>query len=1032
MNSLHSKTLSVFKEYINTSDPCSFLAYNNNTVTKNEKVMTQYALRQQFIRFLKLDSDEYIQFLQGKVPKDEKDKARINNQIEEFKIYHQQLITALENARGICLGMSLCHAASEITGTLPQWEKGIVELMHWEGDKNSLDKELKFPAKLASEEKTSSPESKTAIPKKLPVKQRPNTLRFFIEEALDAILYNQLNLGTKDRSVEQVFKKIFPTGISPKNLLDPDQNVSDELKDIPTKSYFEIVLPEAKGIATIKQRDKLGGHFDKVQLDKMLDKIFDEDRVTIPICLISSTFYEHVCRVSYDKKTFQWMLYDSNDAQSSLATIHFTGTKSQVIERLMAKLGNTLKIEIASVDANPPLQLPALENLVSESSSLIDQFGLSLMAMDSPEHIPELMTQVVLSDHLQEDLANALAKTDYDYWKNFYIERAKAGDRYYFDFEFSSEEIKKLNECDLTTGFQYLIRSSPEALSKLLVMAEYNEKMTDSLCASLCAYDKQKRNGLADVFLFSPQSLPKLFELAKSYYAGEKLRKVLAEGLVVVADETSALAYLFDIAPKHFLDLLDLAESDPAILNAISKNLSLQLGQIIFKIPDALPRLFQLTELKSYGLVFKNSLINALVERPNYIKLLASVSANIIPFIFDLAKSSDLFKKALAKHVSSTEPDRDLKLIELARKNPSFLHQLIKLIDNTSAGHFIKSAISQAIRMYEPELTELAKKNSDVEQFISFMKGLEVTVTSGFFKPIERGGESKEKKVAKSWYESTLSTQLSPHVVAVVDSDKKNDRTQIRLIDTQKNDDIRTIPVRGREKEVSQIANLKNGNLVLCSNQYPYSVQIYDSNTGDFIRDFPIESPAEMVGLKSNQLAISSLFDIKIYDTETGLLLTTFANKKRERIEKMVLDEKGDIIVSYANKVVEVYDGSTFQSQHQFTVSEVATAMAILPDGNLILTSREPTSLFEIYSPDGKLVRQFPKASNTIEALFITVLDSGYIAVSDNYNTGIYDPADGHIVDKLTLPIASACALKSLCEQRMKKTPEPTKWSGLH
>lgn len=493
--------------------------------------------------FLVIDAKEEIARLSKIIPKELADKK-----IEEFKKDNARLLRSLQSYNGFCFGLAVCYGAMGIAGKLEKWKQGLVAIANWKGSVYQLDQPL------------IEPETKDAETKTLPSsKVRPRTLRTVFEEFLNVVPFNHTGFYHDE------------IGINQDNLLNP---MGIKREDETPKSPFEISLPVAKSdgkiefqVKTIKQRATIAGKFD----DDQLAKILDEKTIANTICVVSLEIVNlrHACHVSYDPKTNLWTVYNTHYDQGSLKDMQFTGTKMDVIKELRSQLGDSMRFQVATVDPERRLQLPKLSDLITSSSTCVQDYGLFTL-FKTPEHLKELFLLAKDNQKLREDLTAALTMTDREFWADW-DERQQSPSKYP-DFSFAMR-YKLRDKDNLVTALHEMALNHPHAFEQLIDLAVTvkDKHLATVIFEQLSACEGMGVSLFRYIVNYAPDSLPKLFKLGELLLDYSEMEKFLCKALTRSIGRETELEYLVSRRPQTILYLADIAEKSTALRDMLVK-----------------------------------------------------------------------------------------------------------------------------------------------------------------------------------------------------------------------------------------------------------------------------------------------------------------------------------------------------------------------------------------------------------------------------------------------------------------------------
>lgn len=272
-------------------------------------------------RLLKRKMSEYLQIKTKHYIKELQESKASEDKVAELKAYHQDLLKYLDD-HGICFGMALCSAGMDQVKKMDWWHQGLVNIANWDGTEEKLTAELDV----------------------------------FLNTALNYIIPSH---ATKTFSPLK--------GVTQKNILSPDAHLLE--KSGTRQSYLEISIPDDKGkheIKTIQQRLVIGGKFNELQLNRLLD----EKALAGNMCLIHSD--THALHLKYDHVENVWVIYHSNYKHSKLEEIRKKfSTKAEAAREVLSILHRkNLIIEVASF-TNTPIHFPQYEQLLKESADKI-------------------------------------------------------------------------------------------------------------------------------------------------------------------------------------------------------------------------------------------------------------------------------------------------------------------------------------------------------------------------------------------------------------------------------------------------------------------------------------------------------------------------------------------------------------------------------------------------------------------------------------------------------------------------------------
>jgi ankyrin repeat protein len=307
------------------------------------------ALLNSFEQFLKIHREEAVRKNQGAI----------------FDKLHQELklrgdITMddfLQNpamSKGHCFGVALVRAVmSKVLNKLDWWDALRDEIVKWEGDEASLNKEVLLPG--AKDNK-------------------PVLLRSLFERASHYLIFNQANVDQYPYFDFVQSSFLLPGG------------------------PFELLVESANGkevITKIKNHYRcLGNLTDEITTQDLIKSLEDQntkDAIKNNICLVHSL--EHACELSYSDG--KWYFFDPNYENGMAKSFD---TLNDLIQEMKTILGSKISIEIATIDEldekKKPFRYYYEDILYQHPEKLIDNDGLFTMIVLAPEQIPILLERL--------------------------------------------------------------------------------------------------------------------------------------------------------------------------------------------------------------------------------------------------------------------------------------------------------------------------------------------------------------------------------------------------------------------------------------------------------------------------------------------------------------------------------------------------------------------------------------------------------------------------------------------------------------
>lgn len=339
--------------------------------------MSQDLIALKLKKYIELTRPELIAHLKKEFP-DDSDKK-----IAELYQYQKKLIKGFKE--GCCFGYAIIHGAMDIVGKLDWWEETLIAIANWDEKLTSLEKLIELPD---AEENTLETTEKDL--ENLKSNKKATALKTLFVRVLNYIRLSQV--GTFN-------------GFWGNELFLENQNQGNTLS---SPHYFEIL--DSSG--TVKHPENFistGGYLEEGQLYELLN----EDNVTNSICLIHGK--RHSFRVGVREN--KWLLYDSNYNHTRKEDIHkLFDTKLELVKELIKKQGNSLGIEIATLDPLKKISFPKINAFYRENllAHLNDQGLEKMVSNNKSELLSELLLEVEKAKAftlLAESLSRHIPKT---------------------------------------------------------------------------------------------------------------------------------------------------------------------------------------------------------------------------------------------------------------------------------------------------------------------------------------------------------------------------------------------------------------------------------------------------------------------------------------------------------------------------------------------------------------------------------------------------------------------------------------------
>lgn len=517
----------------------------------------------------------------------------------------QKLQKDLEDSKGVCFGLAVCHGAMDVTGYLDWWETALLELLKWDETRSSLETEVTLPGSRA---KTSS------------------------EKKLNHIFNKILNFIIFDQAVIlDGIKSFFPENIS-------------QAKFLTKGNYFSIIDKNNK-IRQVENSKTIAGYFTK----EVLMDILDEKEIEDTICIVSTT--NHAIRIGYKNNT--WIYYDSEDDHSSLPSIHKTFTKIQLVETLLDRVDSCFTITAASLDKKKSIHFSKYDKLLKNpitAANLLKKNGLSLIANYTPIVLETILKQIKNYTQGSIILANAL-----QYHHTEITQQGKL-------LQCNGLYVLVTRTKHLLPKILDLLDKTPIGIDSL-ALAVSNGAVFEYLCASYISFFSGNNDNIFPKIISIIESSPKAPDalanalgsdetihwykvpclstvvsiVAKSNKAPDRLIKAFKKPAKIFFD--NAITH-FTYESRCFAQIIEIITKSPSSIQEFKRAVlpSFPPNSIALHAPAQLSSFYNQEELKTYILELLNNknFFKALQQKRN----IANIE-KVFELIFDVIKMQD-------------------------------------------------------------------------------------------------------------------------------------------------------------------------------------------------------------------------------------------------------------------------------------------------------------------------------------------------------------------------------------------------------